>query len=138
MANARRNKEREERINMEIIVDAYTPEEQDLAWYSYLSSALQFPFAARCTTFRLISPLEPGKKVEVLEMAPEEECNSEIFVVIRWQKRELGVPLMQLKCTDDDEETQQAIEDWRYWFNQHRGDEEEGDEDDGEYEDDDE
>lgn len=63
--------------------------------------------------------------VKVLEMAPEDERNSEIFVVIRWQKRKLAVPLMQLKCIDDDEETQQAIEDWRYWFRRGQSDEDE-------------
>ncbi len=136
MANARRNKEREERIDMEILADANTPEEEELAWHTYLSDMLQFPFSARCTTSRLTSPLEPGKTVKVVEMAPEDESNSEIFVMIRWQKRKLAVPLMQLKYRGDDEETQQAVEDWRYWFREHRRGK--GSEDEEEYEDGDE
>ena len=38
---------REERIQMEIVVDAYTPEEQALGWYYYLESHLHLPFGVR-------------------------------------------------------------------------------------------
>ena len=37
---------REQRITMEIVVDAYTAEEQALGWYYYLERTLQFPFMA--------------------------------------------------------------------------------------------
>ncbi len=109
---------REERIQMEIIVDAYGPEEQAAGWYSYLSDTLQFPFSARCIVRRAISPLEAGDEAEVVGMAPEEECEHEMFVLIRWQPHQLAVPLMQLEGIEVDEETQQAIEDWHYWVNQ--------------------
>ena len=42
----RKNKAREERIGMEIIADAYGPEEQSMGWYYYLEEKLQFPFTA--------------------------------------------------------------------------------------------
>ena len=48
-------------------------------------------------------------------MAPEEECEHEMFVLIQRKTRQLAVPLMQLEGVDVDEETQQAIEDWHYW-----------------------
>ena len=110
-----KNEEREERIHMEIIVDAYDSEERAMGWYNYLSDTLQFPFSARCLTQRIISPLEPGDEVEVVDIAPAEECEREMFVMIRWKSRQLAVPLMQLEGIDVDEETQQAIEDWHYW-----------------------
>jgi len=50
-------------------------------------------------------------------MAPVEECEHEMFVLIQRKKRQLGVPLMQLEGIQVDEETQQAIEDWHYWVN---------------------
>ena len=50
-------------------------------------------------------------------MAPAEECDHEMFVLIQWEKRQLAVPLMQLEGIGGDEETQQAIEDWHYWVN---------------------
>ncbi len=111
------DEEREERIQNEIIVDAYGPEEQALGWHVYLSEKLQFPFSARCVERREISPLEPDDEVEVVGMASDEECMHEMFVLIRWNRRPLGVPLMQLEGIQMDEETQQAIEDLHYWVN---------------------
>jgi Calcium binding len=109
---------REERIHMEIVVDAYGPEEQAISWYNYLDDTLQFPFSARCVVRRMTSPLEPDDKVEVVGMASEEECMHEMFVLIRWKRRQLAVPLMQVEGIQVDEETQQALEDWRYWVKQ--------------------
>lgn len=113
-----KDEEREERIHMEIIVDAYGPEEQAMGWYYYLADNMQFPFSARCIAPRTTSPLEPGDKVKVVGMAPEEECEHEMFVLIQRKSRPLAVPLMQLEGIKVDEETQQAIEDWQYWVNQ--------------------
>lgn len=118
MARQAKEEEREERIQMEIIVDAYGPEEQALGWYNYLTDTLHFPFTARCVAHRAISPLELGDELDVLGMAPEEECRHEMFVMTRWRPHELAVPLMQVEGIDADEETQQAIEDWHYWVNQ--------------------
>ncbi len=50
-------------------------------------------------------------------MPAEEECEHEMFVMIKWSGRELAVPLSQLEGIEVDEETQQAIEDWHYWVN---------------------
>jgi len=106
---------REERISMEIIVDAYGGEEQALGWYSYLEGTLQCPFLAHCTAERATSPLHGGDEVEVVGLAPEEECRHEMFVAIRWERHTLAVPLSQLAAIASDEATQQAIEDWHYW-----------------------
>jgi Calcium binding len=118
MARQDKDDEREERIRMEIIADAYGPEEQALGWYNYLADTLHFPFTVHCVALRAISPLEPGDELDVVGIAPEEECRHEMFVMTRWRPHELAVPLMQLEGIHVDEETQQAIEDWRYWVNQ--------------------
>jgi hypothetical protein len=117
MTRQAKDEAREQRINMEITVDAYGPEEQAISWYNYLDDTLQFPFSARCVVRRTTSPLELGDKVEVVGMAPAEECEHDMFVLIRWERRQLAVPLMQLEGIQVDEETQQAIEDWHYWVN---------------------
>jgi hypothetical protein len=110
------NDAREQRIQMEIIVDAYGPEEQAAGWYNYLADTLHFPFQARCVAERAISPLRVGDEVEILDMASEEECRHEMFVTTRWDhNRTLAVPLAQLTGIAADAETQEAIEDWRYW-----------------------
>ena len=49
-----KDEEREERIHMEIIVDAYGPEEQAMGWYYYLADNMQFPFSDRCVARRTI------------------------------------------------------------------------------------
>lgn len=116
----RKNEEREDRIIMEIVVDAYGPEERAVGWHAYLESTLSFPFAARCTGQRAISPLSQGDEVEVIDMAPFDECMREMFVMIRWGRKEgLAVPLAQLKPGKNaDPATRQAVEDWRYWVQQ--------------------
>src|SRR5258707_6842020 len=114
MTHQAKDEAREERIHMEIVVDAYGPEEQAAGWYNYLSDTLEFPFTARCIVRRATSPLEPGDKVEVVGMAPEEECEHEMFVLIQGKSHPLAVHLMQLEGIEVDEETQQAIEDWHY------------------------
>jgi hypothetical protein len=117
MANHPKDQEREERIVMEIVVDAYEPEERAMGWYYYLQGQLQFPFLTHCVARRAISPLRIGDEVEVVDMAPEEECKHEMFVLMPWERVTLAVPLSQLKVADHvDEETQQAVEDWRYWI----------------------
>ena len=110
------NKEREERITMEIIVDAYGGEEQAMGWYYYLEEKLQFPFTAVCNAKRAISPLHIQDEVDVIGMAPEEECEKEMFVLIRWERDGLAVPLSQLTpISATSAETIEAVEDWHYW-----------------------
>lgn len=115
MERASINEEHEQRIHMEIIVDAYGPDEQAMGWYYYLEDTLQFPFLTTCVTRRATSPLRIGDKVEIVGMAPEEECGHEMFVRMPWERDTLAVPLSQLKVVPGDTQTQQAVEDWHYW-----------------------
>jgi hypothetical protein len=118
MSRAERDEAREDRLYMEIMVDAYDAEERAMSWYYYFDDTLSFPFLAKCTAQRLISPLRVGDEVEVLGMAPESECQHEMFVVMRWDRKEgLAVPLSQLQVIHADEQTREAVEDWHYWVN---------------------
>jgi hypothetical protein len=118
MPKANRDEEREDRILMEIIVDANGPEEQAMGWYYYLEDQLKFPFRAKCDAQRTTSPLRKGQEVEVAGMAPEEECEHEMFVTVSWEQRTLAVPLSQLTPIEAGQATQQAVEDWHYWVRQ--------------------
>jgi hypothetical protein len=109
---------REERIHEEAIVDAYGSEEKAMSWYYYLEGKLSFPFQARCSVSRVVSPLKKGETVEVTRMAPEDACLNDILVRIQWQGRNLAVPLSQFIAIDPDEETAEAIGDWHYWVAQ--------------------
>jgi len=106
---------REERIHEEAIVDAHGAEEKAMSWYYYLEGKLSFPFQACCFVNRVVSPLKKGETVEVIRMAPENVCLNDMLVRIRWQGRNLAVPLSQLIAIDPDEETAEAIGDWHYW-----------------------
>lgn len=118
MKQPRRDPTREQRIETEIVVDAYGPEEQAMGWYYYLQDRLAFPFTTSCVAKRVISPLRVGDEIEVTGMAPEEECEHEMFVLTHWDHDDLAVPLSQLEGLGVDEVTAQAIEDWHYWVAQ--------------------
>ena len=115
MAKPETDDVREQRISMEVVVDAYDEQEQAMGWYYYLADKLAFPFLAQCIAKRTISPLKIGDEVEVIGMAPEEECEHDMFVMIRWEREGLAVPLSQLTVLHADDETQEAVEDWHYW-----------------------
>ena len=115
MPRLKENKARERRIEMEVVVDAYNETERAMSWYYYLEERLKFPFKARCKFKRAVSPLSIGEEVSVLGMAPEEECESDIFVRIRWVGRNMAVPLFQLEPFAADPSTKEAVADWHYW-----------------------
>lgn len=110
------NRTREHRITYEIVVDAYTPEERAIGWHCYLDDKLRFPFKATCIAAREISPLKKGEEVEVLGMAPSDDCMKEMFAIAGFAGRRLGVPLVQLDPVKPDRATREAAEDWRYWL----------------------
>lgn len=115
MVNVEEDKDREYRIDMEVVVDAYDSEERAMGWYYYVSDECGFPFKATCIAQRRTSPLEINEDVEVLGTSPAEECETEIYVDIKWNDGTLGVPLSQLEGIDINDETKQVIEDWHYW-----------------------
>jgi len=111
--------DREERIIMQIVVDAYGDEERAMGWYCHLENEMKFPFTARCREKRSISPLRLKDKVTVVGMADSDECLNEMFVEIEWDEDDLEVPLSQLEVVKADDSTRQAVADWYYWV--HRG-----------------
>jgi hypothetical protein len=50
----KRDKEREDRIVMEVVVDTYDEVERAMTWYYYLEDRLHFPFTAICIAKRAI------------------------------------------------------------------------------------
>lgn len=114
MKKPRRDPIREDRIENEAIVDA-RPEEQAMGWFYYLENKIRFPFAAKCIAADIASPLRKGETVEVVRMAPEDNCEHGMYVLVRWQGRKMAVRLSQLAAIDPDESTEEAIGDWHYW-----------------------
>ena len=50
----------------------------------------------------------------VVDLAPEDECEHEMFVMVIWEHRKLAVPLAQLEPLKPDKTTEEAIKDWHY------------------------
>jgi hypothetical protein len=111
-----RDEERNERIELEILVDAYTADEQVMGWHIYLEETMEFPFEARCTETQEVSPLEDGETVRVIGKPSSEPSLRQQFVTIQWMDREFGVPLSQLEPVEASTTTEQAVSDWHYWL----------------------
>jgi hypothetical protein len=58
------------------------------------------------------------QEIVVVDLAPAQECEHEMFVMITWEDRRLAVPLAQLETIRADKATRQAVEDWHYWVEQ--------------------
>jgi hypothetical protein len=114
----RQDSVREHRISTEVVVDAYDVAERAIGWFGYLEDRLEFPFTAKCSARRAVSPLLVGDEVEVLSMAPADECTYDMFVMIRWEHGGLGVPLSQLSPTTAGPATYTAVADWHFWVGQ--------------------
>lgn len=111
--------EREHRILMEAVVDAYGPDEQAMGWYCHLENKINFPFKARIRKRRGTNTLREGASVRVLGMADSDECSREMFVTIATGNRgeSYDVPLDQIDPLESaDEETVEAVLDWHYWM----------------------
>ena len=120
MAKKKLNAEREHRIEMEIVVDAYTEEECAMSWYCYLEEQLSFPFKASVRKPMDSSPLPTGEHVCVTGLAHEDLCRVGIFVWVRWKERDVVAPLAQIAPLSGDKPTQVAVADWHYWHDQGR------------------
>jgi hypothetical protein len=112
------NQEIEERIEMEIVVDAYNEWERAMGWACYLQQQMTFPFKAKCIKTKNISPLSVGEIVEVTDIDSSARCEEDMFAKIRWQNKEFCVPLIQLEGIDIDQRTKQGMDDWNYWVDQ--------------------
>jgi len=102
---------------MEIIVDAYTQDEQAMGWHIYLDEMIDYPFEAQCIEEREVSPLDEGETVRVVGKPNTDPSLRQQFVTIEWKGSELGVPLGQLDPVEASNDTEQAVSDWHYWLN---------------------
>ena len=89
MIRTERDEERDERIEMEIIVDTYSLEEQVMGWHAYLDDTLDSLLEARCRTEREESPLKQGETVRVVGMPSTDPTLRQQFVTIERKKGSL-------------------------------------------------
>ena len=109
---------REHRINTEIIVDADDKEERAMGWYYYLDDSLNFPFLAKWKKKSGKGSTE--KQVEVLGMAPQDECLKDMFVEVIYPDGKdediFSAKLSEIEAIDADEDSKEALADWQYWL----------------------
>lgn len=105
----------EDRIDFEIVVDAYNSDEAAMGWYYYLQNHMHFPFQVKASNLRGTSILKPGEIATVVSMADEDECMSEIFVMVEFGEYCFDAPLEQLQPVNASEQTQISIQTWHYW-----------------------
>jgi len=106
---------RDDRIVMEIVVDAYNSYERAIGWYCSIENTVENNVRCRCRKTCSMSPLKVGEEVDILSVAPDDDCESELFVFVQWNDRKLAVPLEQLEPIAGDPKAIEIIEDWLYW-----------------------
>lgn len=110
------DEEIEERIEMEIVVDAHDEEERAMGWYYYMADNLKFPFKAKCVKLIDTSPLSLDEVVEVVDTADGASCERSMFLKIKWRGKTLSVPAEQLEGINVDDATDRILNDWAYWI----------------------
>ncbi|HYW21761.1 MAG TPA: calcium-binding protein [Nodularia sp. (in: cyanobacteria)] len=120
MPSVERDENREHRITTEIIVDAEDKEDRAMGWYYYLDDSLNVPFLATLKKKSRKTSAVEDKKVEVLGMAPDDECLKDMYVEVvdpNGQDEDVfTAKLSDLVAINTDSETQEAIADWHYWL----------------------
>ncbi|MBD2563605.1 MULTISPECIES: calcium-binding protein [Nostoc] len=120
MPSVELDENREHRIKTEIIVDAEDKEDRAMGWYYYLEEVLNFPFVAKWTKKGRKSASAEEKQVEVLGMAPDDECLKDMFVEVAYINGKdddvYSAKLSEIAAIDADSETEEAIADWLYWI----------------------
>ncbi|MBE9035528.1 calcium-binding protein [aff. Roholtiella sp. LEGE 12411] len=120
MPSVEPNENREHRIKTEIIIDAEDKEERAMGWYYYLDDTLNVPFMAKWAKKGRKSNTVEEKQVEVLGMAPDDECLKDMFVEVVYPDGKdedvFSAKLSEITAIDADSETQEALADWHYWL----------------------
>ncbi|QSJ15164.1 calcium-binding protein [Nostoc sp. UHCC 0702] len=121
MPSVERDENRENRIETEIIVDTENDkEERAMGWYYYLDDTLNVPFMAKLKKKSRKSGTIEEKKVEVLGMAPDDDCLKDMYVEVVYPDGKdedvFTAKLSEIEVIDADDETKEAIADWHYWL----------------------
>ncbi len=112
-----RNKEYDERLYDEILVDCKGEGEQNMSWFYYSQDELEFPFEANIE----LRKREGGKilkKVNVLNLSSDDtnfDRNFDLKVEIELYDYIIEMPIAKLTDIEATENTIEIIEIWKYW-----------------------
>ena len=112
------DKERDNRIHDEIIVDCNGDEEVGMSWFYYLQENMEFPFKAKME-IKHRDGTTKTTKIEVLsiETKNERSWDLRLEVVEAKQTKIQRIELSDLIDVDADEKTIECLEDWKYFNN---------------------
>ena len=113
MSRVEKDPEREERIDFEVVVDAYDEEERAMGWYYYLADNIDFPFEAKWMNGKK----PEGREVTVLDISSADDCQHDMFVEVEYQEDVFSARLSDIEPQEVDEQSAEAIADWKYWVN---------------------
>lgn len=121
-------REREERIHSDIIVDAYGDIEIVSSWRMVLGENLGFPFLAEVQTHHFIGMNRKKNSsryyVQLLGMAPPERCGTHqmwcMGVLPGNEHIHLHFYLTDIRAVEADEVREEMLSDWMYWCRDHR------------------
>ena len=106
---------REDRIIMEVVVDAYDEMERAMGWYYYLEDRLDFPFTANWITGNGSSEV-----VRVVGTPPEDDCLEDMLVEVAYTENDVEdvftLSLREIQPLTEDSATKEAVADWHYWL----------------------
>ena len=124
MTNRETDPIRENRIDYEIVVDAYDETERAMGWYYYLQDKITFPFLAKWKKKTKKIGAITEKEVEVLDMASEEDCESNMYVEVAYMGENddtFTAKLSDIEAINPDPDTEEALADWQYWIDMNHG-----------------
>lgn len=112
------DEEREQRITMEILVDAHTPEVQAMGWYSSLEDRLHFSSWPGASPNVASRPCASATRSRSPGWPPKRSASTRCSSSSAGNTDPLAVPLAKLEGVAVDDQTRQVIEDWHYWVAQ--------------------
>jgi len=80
-----------------------------MGWYYYHEDKMRFPFICNVHQGETNLTLKKGEIIEVVGVAPEEDCENEMFTEIKWKGAHPRCSLSQLEGIGVDEETREAL-----------------------------
>ena len=124
MANQEIDSSRENRIDDEIVVDAYDEQERAMGWYCHLQDKISFPFLAKWKKTNKKTGAIAEKEVEVIDMASADDCESSMYVEVAYigeKDDTFTAKLSDIEAINPDADTEEAIADWKYWVDMDYG-----------------
>ncbi len=113
-----RNKEYDEKLYDEILVDCRDEYEQNMSWFYYAQDEMEFPFEAQIE-LRKRKGGKQSRRIKVINLSNNDtnfERNFDLKVDIELDDYIIEIPLAELFDVEANENTDEIIKIWKYWI----------------------